>query len=202
MKLWCASSNRGKLAEFRLAVDAFGGGCYTVEPLPGMSSLPPAEESGATFEENAVQKALYYGRHTSGLLFADDSGLEVDALGGAPGVYSARFAGPTATDADNNRLLLERLRGVSDRTARFVCVAALVEDGHLAGTYRGTVEGRVLDAPRGSHGFGYAPLFFYPPFGTTFGEASEEQKLHVSHRGNALAEMIRYLVATRPSRLA
>jgi len=195
LRIWCASTNRGKLAEFRLAVEEFGGGRFTVEPLEGMREIPPAEETGATFEENAIQKALYYGRHTEGLLFADDSGLEVDALGGAPGVYSARFAGEGAGDAANNRLLLERLAGAKDRTARFVCVAALVDGARLVGTFRGTVEGRIIEEVRGSHGFGYDPLFYYPAFGCTFGEASEEQKLGVSHRGNALAAMIRLLVA-------
>ncbi len=198
MRLWCASSNPGKLAEFRLALDTFGHGRYPVEPLPGINLLAPPEETGSTFEENAAAKALYYGGHGSGLLFADDSGLEVDALGGAPGVHSARFAGPGATDADNNRLLLERLRGVGCRAARFVCVVALVEDGRLLGTFRGSVEGRILEAPRGSNGFGYDPLFFYPPFGCTLAEASREQKLQVSHRGNALAAMIRHLAAIRP----
>lgn len=195
MRIWCASTNRGKLAEFRLAVEEFGGGRFTVEPLEGMREIPPAEETGATFEENAIQKALYYGRHAEGLLFADDSGLEVDALGGAPGVYSARFAGEGAGDAANNRLLLERLAGTEDRAARFVCVAALVDGARLVGTFRGTVEGRIIEEARGSHGFGYDPLFYYPAFGCTFGEASEEQKLGVSHRGNALSAMIRFLLA-------
>ncbi|MCX6623211.1 MAG: non-canonical purine NTP pyrophosphatase [Acidobacteria bacterium] len=153
--------------------------------------------AAATFEENAIQKALYYGRQASGLLFADDSGLEVDALGGAPGVHSARFAGMGAGDAANNRVLLGRLEGAADRSARFVCTVAVVDGDRLIGAFRGTVEGRILEAPMGANGFGYDPLFFYPPFGCTFGEASEEQKLHVSHRGNALAELIRYLAARR-----
>ncbi len=109
LKLYCATTNPGKLREFQMALwDSF-----QVEPLPGLASIQPPEETGITFEENAIQKALYYSKHCDGYLFVDDSGLEVDALGGAPGVYSARFAGPHATDAANNQLLLERMRGVS-----------------------------------------------------------------------------------------
>src|SRR5580692_12453360 len=117
--------------------------------------MPACAETGATFEANAILKAEYYGRHAPGFLFADDSGLEVDALDGAPGVYSARFAGLHATDEDNTRLLLDRMRGVTDRTARFVCVVALAQSGRLLDTFRAEVEGRLLEAPRGTNGFGY-----------------------------------------------
>lgn len=158
-------------------------------PLPGLPSIPPPDEIGVTFEENAVEKALYYSRLCDGYLFVDDSGLAVDALGGAPGVYSARFAGPNATDAANNQLLLDRMRGVADRTARFVCVVALARSGQLVRTFSGEVEGRLLEAPRGTNGFGYDPLFFYPPFGCTFGEAPLERKMQVSHRAQALRKL-------------
>jgi XTP/dITP diphosphohydrolase len=151
-------------------------------------------EDGATFAENAIIKARHYGAHASGLLFADDSGLMVDALGGAPGVFSARFSGPGATDESNNRLLLEKLRGVEDRRARFVCAIALVDNGQFVGVYTGSVEGIILDAPRGAGGFGYDPLFYYPPFGCTFGEVEGERKFAVSHRGQALRAMLRVLV--------
>ena len=164
-----------------------------VETVPGLAAMPPCEETGATFEANAILKAEYYGRHAPGLLFADDSGLEVDALGGAPGVYSARFAGPDATDDANNRLLLERMHGVLDRRARFVCVIALADGGRLRQTFRGEVEGRILQEPRGPNGFGYDPLFYYPPFGCSFGEAAAERKLTVSHRGAALRALFRHL---------
>jgi XTP/dITP diphosphohydrolase len=164
-----------------------------IELIPGFRELPPAIEDGATFEENAIKKALHYGRHVEGPMFADDSGLEVAALHGAPGVYSARYSGPDATDEANNRLLLENLRGVADRTARFVCVIALVEGGIVRGVYRGAVEGRIVDGGRGDRGFGYDPLFFYPPFGCTFGEASDDRKFSVSHRGQALLAMLRDL---------
>ena len=164
-----------------------------IELFPGFADLPPCIEDGKTFEENAILKARHYGRHASGLLFADDSGLEVDALDGAPGVLSARFSAPHATDESNNRLLLGKLRGVENRTARFVCVIALVEGETLRGVYRGVVEGKIIDEARGSTGFGYDPLFYYPPFECTFGEATDEQKFSVSHRGQALREMLRAL---------
>ena len=128
-----------------------------------------------------------------GYLFADDSGLEVDALGGAPGVHSARYAGAEATDADNNALLLARLAGVTERGARFVCVIALVKDGKLVRTFRGAVEGRIIDTPRGSGGFGYDPLFYYEAFGCTFGEALIGDKMLVSHRAQALEAMFTFL---------
>jgi XTP/dITP diphosphohydrolase len=185
-KLWCATTNPGKLREFRLAG-------ADVEALPAMRDIPPSPEDGTTFEENAAQKAIYYSRFTDGLLFADDSGLEVDSLNGAPGVYSARYAGEHAGDAANNALLLERLEHHTDRAARFVCVIALAESGKLIRTFRGTVEGEILRAPRGEGGFGYDPLFFYPPFGQTLAEIPAENKFSVSHRGHALREMLAWL---------
>lgn len=189
LHLFCATGNPGKAREFALAA----GERIVIEPLPDFRAIAPCVEDGATFAENAVIKARHYGSHASGLLFADDSGLEVDALGGAPGVYSARFSGPGATDESNNRLLLEKLRGVEDRRARFVCAIALVDSGQLAGVYNGSVEGIILDAPRGSGGFGYDPLFYYPPFDCTFGEVEGERKFAVSHRGQALRAMVRAL---------
>ena len=186
MIVYCATSNPGKLREFQLAAPDFD-----VRALP--RSVPPPDETGDTFEANAIEKAIAYGQHIDGYLFADDSGLEVDALRGAPGVHSARYAGDHATDTANNALLLERLRGVENRTARFVCVIALVHDGKLVKTFRGAVEGRIIDEPRGSGGFGYDPLFYCPEFGCTFGEAAVEQKMQVSHRAQALAAMFTYL---------
>jgi XTP/dITP diphosphohydrolase len=190
MHLYCATGNLGKLREFRMAA---GHAPVEIELVPRFRDLPPAVEDGATFEENAIRKALHYGKYADGLLFADDSGLEVDALGGGPGVYSARYSGPQATDEANNRLLLENLRGVADRRARFVCAIALVEGGVVQGVYCGSVEGRIIDQERGGHGFGYDPLFFHEPFGCTFGEASDQQKFAVSHRGQALRAMLREL---------
>jgi XTP/dITP diphosphohydrolase len=195
--LYCATTNAGKLREFRSAVVSLGQGRWTLEPLGGLQSIPPFEETGDTFEANAAAKALYYSAHAPGPLFADDSGLEVDALGGAPGVYSARFAGPGASDEANNHLLLEKLKGVEDRTARFVSVVALAEKGRLARTFRGVVEGRIAAERRGENGFGYDPLFFYPPFGCTFGEILRGRKQDVSHRGRALAAMMEFLSRSR-----
>jgi XTP/dITP diphosphohydrolase len=190
LRLYCATTNPGKLREFQLALtDSF-----VVEPLPGLGTIPTCEETGVTFEDNAVQKALYYSKHCDGFLFVDDSGLEVDALAGAPGVYSARYAGPDATGEANNRLLLDRMRGVSDRSARFICVVALAESGRLIRTFRGEVEGQLTEEPRGANGFGYDPLFYYPPFGCTFGEAPLARKMEVSHRSRALHLMRDYLL--------
>ena len=145
MILYCGTSNKGKLREFQLAAPDFE--LRAVE-------APPPEEHGATFEENARLKALYYGARVDGWTFADDSGLEVDALGGEPGAHSARYAGPDASDQDNNDLLLSRLRDVANRSARFVCVIALVRGEEVVKTFRGVVEGRIIDHPRGAHGFG------------------------------------------------
>jgi len=186
MIVYCATSNPGKLREFQLAAPDFD-----VRALP--KSVPPPDETGDTFEANAILKAVAYGQHIDGYLFADDSGLEVDALEGAPGVHSARYAGDHATDAANNALLLERLRGIENRAARFVCVIALVHVGKLVKTFRGAVEGRIIDEARGSGGFGYDPLFYHQPFGCTFGEAAIEQKMQVSHRAQALAAMFTFL---------
>ncbi len=190
MTVYCATGNPGKLREFRLAAERFA---VEILELPDFKQLPACEETGRTFEENAILKARYYGRHAPGLLFADDSGLEVDALDGQPGVISARYAGPGATDAMNNALLLGNLRGREDRSARFVCVIALANRGELIRTFRGVVEGEMLDAPRGAEGFGYDPLFYFPPYGRSFGEVSADEKMAVSHRGKALTALFRYL---------
>jgi XTP/dITP diphosphohydrolase len=191
MKIWCATGNPGKLREFRLAGEVLG---IEIEPLAGLKSLVAPEETGATFEENARLKAEYYSRFAPGPLFADDSGLEVDALAGEPGVYSARYAGEHATDEANNRLLLSRLGNTPQRTARFVCVIGLAEGGQTIATFRGVVEGEILHEARGPGGFGYDPLFYYPPFGCSFGEVEGERKFAVSHRGNALRAMLDSLI--------
>ncbi len=197
MIIFCGTSNQGKLREFQQMAREYGGG-FELRAV----DAPAPEEHGRTFEETAIEKSLYYGRHLGAdslsYVFADDSGLEVDALGGAPGVQSARFAGPSATDADNNRLLLQRLNGIQDRSARFVCAIALVRGGELIQTFRGAVEGRVIDIPhgdepRGAHGFGYDPLFYHEPFGCTFGEADDARKNSVSHRAQALSAMFAFL---------
>jgi XTP/dITP diphosphohydrolase len=176
-----------------MATGSFGGPGYLIEQLPQIKQIAVPEETGSTFEENAVLKARYYSGFTSGLVFSDDSGLEVEALGGEPGVHSARFAGVGASDRANNDLLLRRLSGVDDRAARFVCVIALARAGHSLQVFRGEVDGRIQREPRGENGFGYDPLFFFSPFGKSFAEVGPEEKFQVSHRGAALRKMFDFL---------
>ncbi|MEJ7609161.1 MAG: RdgB/HAM1 family non-canonical purine NTP pyrophosphatase [Bryobacteraceae bacterium] len=193
MKIYCASTNADKLREFQLAATV----AFEVEPLPGMRGLPRCPETGASFHENAVQKALHYGSHSKldgeGYLLAEDSGLSVDGLNGEPGIYSARYAGKDATDAENNQLLLERLGQRRPRTARFVSVITLLRSGIVHATVEGSVEGEILFAPRGSHGFGYDPIFFYPPLQRSFGELTAEVKQSVSHRAQAMQHLSKLL---------
>ena len=163
-----------------------------------LSEFPDArlpEETGQTYAENALVKARTAARLTGALALGDDSGLEVDALGGAPGLHTARFGGPELTDRARWELLLERLRDVppARRTARFRCVIALAGPARGEQVVDGVVEGVIAAAPRGSGGFGYDPVFFYPPLGRTFGEISDEDKQRVSHRGKALAAARRLL---------
>jgi|SRR4051794_16203368 XTP/dITP diphosphohydrolase len=190
MIVYLCSSNRGKLKELSLASQGSG---LEVQFLPGLKEISPPEETGTTFEENASQKAIYYSRFTSELVIADDSGLEVDALSGRPGVHSARFAGPNATDAANNGSLLELMEAEDHRTARFVCVVVAAKQGERVFTARGEVEGTLLRQARGEGGFGYDPLFFYPPLERSFAELTGEEKLRVSHRGKAMAELLGFL---------
>lgn len=186
MLLYACSTNRGKLAEFELSARMAGQSNFEIRPLPDLRTIEPPEETGATFEENALLKALYYSRFTPELVFADDSGLEVDALGGEPGVFSARYAGPGATDSANIQLLLRNLHPALNRHARFVCSLALAQAGKLLLTAGGTAEGEILEEPCGENGFGYDPVFFYPPLNQSFAQLTPETKFSVSHRGNAL----------------
>lgn len=192
MIIRCATTNSGKVREFHMAAAHFGYPEIDIQLLENMKSVPPAVEDGESFDENAIKKALHYSKYTDDLVFADDSGLEVDALDGAPGVLSARYS-PEGTDEANNRLLIENLRDQDDRIARFVCVIAVARKGELVGMFKGDVEGIILDEASGPNGFGYDPHFFYPPFSSTFGEASEEKKMSVSHRGQALKAMLAFL---------
>lgn len=190
--LYVCSTNPGKIREFTLAAREIASPEIFVEPLPGLREIFSPEENGSSFEENASIKAAYYSRFTNELVFADDSGLEVDALGGEPGIYSARFAGPAATDIDNNELLLRRLEGDSNRRARFVCALAAAERGQVLHTTNDTVEGEILSAPRGESGFGYDPLFFYPPLHRSLAEISQDEKSKVSHRGKAMRKLLKW----------
>jgi len=162
--------------------------------VPG-ARLP--EETGATYADNALVKARTAAELTGALSLGDDSGLEVDALGGAPGLHTARFGGPGLDDRGRWELLLERLRRVppAQRTARFRCVIALAGGGYAVKVVEGVAEGVIAKAPRGTSGFGYDPVFFYPPLGRTFGELSDAEKARVSHRGLALAAARRLLTA-------
>jgi XTP/dITP diphosphohydrolase len=196
--LHACSSNAGKLAEFSLAAEQAGRDEFQILPLPGLKQIAPPDETGKTFEENAVLKALYYSRFSEELVFADDSGLEVDALSGAPGILSARFAGPEATDEENNGLLLKKLAGKEPRSARFVTAIALAKAGKLMTVAHGDVAGSILPQAQGIGGFGYDPLFFYPPLKRSFGELSDPEKFAVSARGNATRNLLRWLRATLP----
>lgn len=192
MRLLIATTNPGKIREFR---EMLGGDRFQWDDLAAHRDLPAPEETGRTFRANACLKASYYARLLRIWTVADDSGLEVDAIAGAPGVHSARWAemhNAGKGDADNNALLLRQLDAVSDdrRTARFVCVLALSDPaGRIVITARDTVEGRVIRAPRGDNGFGYDPLFLIDELGRTTAELSPEDKHRVSHRGKALRRL-------------
>ncbi len=180
--------NKGKVAEIAAALAALP---VEVVSLDGFPAVPEAEETGDTFAANAILKATYYALHTGRPCLADDSGLEVDALGGAPGVHSARYAGPGAGDAACNAKLLAALAGVpaAERTARFRCVLAYVDQDGTLLTAEGTCEGLILEAPRGTGGFGYDPLFHYPAADKTLAEMTLAEKNAVSHRGQAVRNM-------------
>jgi XTP/dITP diphosphohydrolase len=197
--------------EFREAAAVRG---VSVAALPGFAEMPVCVEDGVTFAENARKKAIHYSRNAAGWVFADDSGICVDALDGAPGVYSARFAGPDASDAQNNARLLadihrrEQLAALPQdrssagtpqpkhpvsRAAHYVCVIALAEAGRILTLVEGSADGVIIDEPRGTGGFGYDPYFYYPPLGKTFAEMLPEEKFGVSHRGEAFRRLLDYL---------
>ena len=158
-----------------------------------LPDLPEVEETGETFEANARLKALAASPHYEGWVLADDSGLEVDALGGAPGVRSARFAGDNADMAANRRLLVEKIRYQKNRAARFRCVLALAKNGEVLRTFSGTIRGSIIDTERGDGGFGYDPLFVPEGAPRTFAEMSAEEKHLLSHRGRAMREVANFL---------
>ncbi len=202
IRILAATTSAGKLRDFRTAAAAHG---IAISPLPRLSTMAVPEENGDTFEANARLKAAYYSRFAPGeLVVADDSGLEVDALEGAPGVRSARYAAdagvvdsPDAaednTDVWNNMVLLQRMSGVPPerRAARYRCVLAAARNGAVVETAEGSVEGVLLEAPRGTGGFGYDPLFYLPELGKTMAEIDLETKLSLSHRGRAIEALLR-----------
>ncbi len=190
--LLLASQNPGKLAEMRQLV---AGLAFRVVGPREVGIVEAPDETGRTFLENAVLKARHYAKRSGLLAVADDSGLSVDALDGGPGLYSSRFGGEGASDADRNRLLLEKLRGVpwDRRGARFTSAVAVARGEEVLFEAQETVEGLIAEETRGGNGFGYDPLFFYPPFGSTLGEARPQDKDRVSHRGKAFARLRRFL---------
>jgi XTP/dITP diphosphohydrolase len=195
--VYVATSNKGKLREFRKAAEKVN---VIIEPLPTLAAIEPPAETGNTFEENARIKSEAYSRTLPArLIFADDSGLEVKALDGAPGVLSARYAAteddPNPRDEDNNYKLVYELsqRPHVERDARFVCVIAVAKDGETLATFKGSVDGEILQAPLGRKGFGYDPLFYISALNKTMAELDDEEKFAISHRGNAFRAMLRWL---------
>jgi len=196
MELLIATTNRGKLSEIEAALKHLP---LRILSLEDLADPPAVEEDGATFEANALKKARTLAAFSGRATLADDSGLAVDALGGAPGVHSARYSGKDAADAANNDKLLRELTGVpaERRGATFVCVLALCAPPPLGGEwlFRAECAGRIAFSPRGARGFGYDPLFFYAPLGRTFAELDAEAKSRVSHRGQAVQKLAAALPA-------
>jgi len=193
-KLYLASGNTGKLKEFRVLAESCGR-TWQLELLPGFAGIPEFEEAAPTFAENAAGKALYYSRHSEEIVFADDSGLVVPALGGAPGVLSARYAGPGASNEQKIGKLLGEMKGLArgERSAYFVCVIAAARQGRALAVVSEKVDGEILEGPRGTDGFGYDPVFFFPPLGKTFAELPAEEKSRHSHRGKAFRRLLEAL---------
>jgi XTP/dITP diphosphohydrolase len=178
-----ATRNKGKTAEIRELLSGFP---ITIKNLDDFGPIPEVEEDGQTFDENAYKKASFTARVLGYPALADDSGLVVDALDGAPGVFSARYAGPDATNEDRSRKLLQEMTGVTNRKAAFECVISIAVPTGPALTYEGRCEGIIAEFPRGTNGFGYDPIFFYSPLKKTFAELTRKEKSRVSHRGKAL----------------
>lgn len=191
-KLIVATKNKGKMKEIE---EILTGLPYEVASMEDVGLSQDIDEYGSTFEENALIKAREIAEITGEMVIADDSGLEVDSLNGAPGIYSARYAGEGASDSDRNDKLLNELKDVpfEKRTARFVCVIAVVFPEGESFTVRGTCEGYIEFEPRGNHGFGYDPLFFMQEYHKTVAEMNSEEKNQISHRGNALRQMLKKL---------
>lgn len=181
-----ATRNKGKTREIRRMLEGFP---VEIKNLDDFGPIPEVEEDGETFDDNAYKKAAFAARVLGYPAMADDSGLVVDALDGAPGVYSARYAGDTATDAENSAKLLEAMKGKTDRKAAFECVISIALPTGPALTYEGRCEGVIAEAPQGDNGFGYDPLFYFPDKGRTFAQLTMDEKSQVSHRGKALKEV-------------
>jgi XTP/dITP diphosphohydrolase len=180
-----ATRNPGKTREIRELLKDFP---VRIKNLDDFGPTPDVEEDGLTFDENAFKKASFTAKILGLPALADDSGLEVEALDGAPGVHSARYAGPHATDEEKTAKLLQDMKGKANRAAAFMCVISIAVPSGVALTYEGRCEGLIAEAPAGDNGFGYDPVFYYPPLKRTFAQLSSEEKNRVSHRGKALAE--------------
>jgi XTP/dITP diphosphohydrolase len=193
MRLFLASSNPGKQREY---LELARGSGVAIELLPRFGEFPAFEESAPTFAENSAGKALHYSRFTDEAVLADDSGLVVPALGGAPGVHSARYAGPGATDAERVQKLLREMRGKQDeeRRARFVCVTSVAKAGRAVAVVSDLAHGVITQEPRGAGGFGYDPVFLFEELGRTYAELSQEQKNAYSHRGKSFSKIL-YVIA-------
>ncbi len=199
IRLFLASTNSGKLNEFRaLAASYTSRLTLDLQLLPNFSALPTFEESAPTFAENAAGKALHYSRLADLPVIADDSGLVVDALGGAPGVYSARYAGPNASSEERIAKLLAEMQasGSDNRRARFICVLALAIRRRMSAVFSAAVEGTILQIPRGAGGFGYDPVFAYGRTGKSFAEISAEEKNRHSHRAKAFRALANFLASS------
>lgn len=192
-KLLLATTNPGKVREIRGILQGAPVAIVTLDSLLRVDEAEP-DETGHTFAENARLKALYYNRATGLPSVADDSGLEIAALDGAPGIHSARWEGDDYAVKFRRIYELLRERGATGSSARFVCAVAMAVDGRIECETEGTVEGEIAADPRGSHGFGYDPIFFYPPLGRTLGELSDEVKATLSHRGAAFRMLRQYLI--------
>ena len=186
LTLVIATGNPGKTAEIR---DMLKGFPIKIKNLGDFGPIPPVVEDGDTFDENAYKKASFVSRILGYPALADDSGLVVDALDGAPGVYSARYAGENASDQQRFTKLLDEMKGHTHRQAAFECVLSLAVPTGAALTYEGRCEGLITQKPAGNGGFGYDPVFYYPPLKKTFGQLSREEKSRISHRGKALGEL-------------
>jgi XTP/dITP diphosphohydrolase len=201
VRVLLATSNPGKLREYEILAREFS---VAIALLPNFREIPAFEESAPTFAENAAGKAQHYSRYSSGIALADDSGLVVPTLGGAPGIHSARYAGPRATDSDRVIKLLREMEGKEgeQRRARFVCVTALAREGRVFAVVSESAEGMLTKEPRGTDGFGYDPVFFFEHLGKTYAEATRDEKNRYSHRGKAFHKALAVLTDSSPATLA
>ncbi|HXA76683.1 MAG TPA: RdgB/HAM1 family non-canonical purine NTP pyrophosphatase [Candidatus Acidoferrales bacterium] len=196
MRILLATSNSGKLREYR---ELASGTTLEIDLLPKFRDFPAFEESAPTFAENSAGKALHYSQFTPEIVLADDSGLVVPALGGAPGVHSARYAGPNATSGDRVRKLLREMEGKAgeERRARFVCVTTIARQGRALAVFSDCAEGIIAIEPRGANGFGYDPIFCFSNGRRTYAEASSDGKNIASHRGKAFRRLVEFLIPAK-----